>query len=55
MIDFLVHCILCQDLCTDSMCAYIFGKVFITTAFYIFSGIITTAPHWRLLMYYVYF
>jgi hypothetical protein len=32
------------------MHAYIFGKVVTTTAFCIFSVVITTAPHWRLLV-----
>ena len=30
---------------------YIFGKVVVTTAFYIFSVVITTDPHWRLLVF----
>ena len=34
---------------------YIFGKVVVTTSFYIFIVVITTAPHWSSLVYYVYF
>ena len=34
---------------------YIFGEVVVTTSFYIFSVVITTAPHWSSLVYYVYF
>ena len=33
----------------------IFGKVVVTTTFCIFSIVVTTAPNWRLLVYYVYF
>ena len=34
---------------------YIFGKEVVTTALYIFSVVITTDPHWSILVYYVYF
>ena len=34
---------------------YISGKVVVTTALCIFSVVITTSPHWRLMVYYVYF
>ena len=34
---------------------YNFGKVVVTTALCIFSVVIATATHWRLLVYYVYF
>ena len=55
MIKFLVHYILCQDLCPDSMCAYIICKIVVTIAFCVFSFVITPSPHWRLLVYYLYF
>ena len=34
---------------------YVFSKVVVTAAFCIFSVVITTAPHWRFLVCYVYY
>ena len=55
MINLIVHYILCRYLWPNYMCAYIFGKEVVTTAFCIFIVVITTAPHLRLMVHYVFF